>query len=309
MNGFSYDVVRYGAGRNDFRMQLLCNGRPYAVNTRTTDAARTVTLSGQGLLGRSSRDERLTALPYRSTLSVNGLVWTGEVRPHIDGVLEVTAPMIERYAAPGLSPHHELSAETVQEQPGMLGRPFSGNLILVRDLATHIRAAVRESVPGGPDDVDLGEVYESVEALQRSLETRPMNFGAMVDAFQNLKRSRDAVDAKTRRPTGDSRHPMAGRDTRIGGFSRSKSPAEINRENEKHWQPRLTGDNASAALMAQYHVASTPAAAATACRDAMSDFHRATDGRSKGDALNRAHANFWASRAPDRGRRWGGGGR
>lgn len=250
-----YRCERYGPRRGDFRLVLK--------DVPTTDAR---------ILGtrqrRRTRDDLLNAIPSGKLLAL-GTVWSGDLKPIVDATIEALGPIISGFTL-GRTLHAQNAGAVLD-----LGLRWLGQL------HAKITDAVESNRDPGPEDTDVSELLREVESLERVMATGAQNFGATQDAFRRLVRARDAL---TPRRTHDS-GGMAGRDRRIGDFSKALRPQELNNLHARYWaaqpSPAATQD--------------TSTGQAGRVRDALHAVGTAT-GAKRGDAINALNREFWAGR-------------
>jgi len=215
-------------------------------------------------------DERLDAVDPGKCLQL-WLKWTGEQRPALDATLAAISEMRTPLTLnPSLIPG---SAD--------LGTRWLG------DWVAKARSAARDAEASTGEKVDVQGVMQEIENLNTALGIRAPNFDKVADAVRKVKRAADAVTGATR----DGRT----RDARIIGYSRPHygtpsrpvSPEQLNAQHSRFWAEQRTTDSR------------TPGGTdnTSAVRDALAAAGRATDMRTKIDALSAAHRAYWAERA------------
>jgi hypothetical protein len=250
-----FDCERYGSGRHDWRLVLK--------GVRTTDAR---------MFGRRQRrtgDDLLSPIPLGKQLAL-GTVWTGNLKPLTDSTIEALAPIISGFTL-GRTLHAQNAGAVLD-----LGLRWLGQL------HSRLSDAVASNRAPGPEDTDVGELMREVAQLEQLMAQPPQNFAGIQDGFRRLVRARDAL---TPRRTHDA-SGMAGRDRRIGGFSRPISGEQLNRQNAAFWaaqpSPAATQD--------------ASAGQAGRVRDALHAVGTAKTSTERGEAINRAHREFWSTR-------------
>jgi hypothetical protein len=247
---------RYGSGRHDWRLVLK--------GVRTTDARMFGTRQR-----RRSRDDLLNAIPTGKLLAL-GTTWTGDLKPLTDATIAALTPIVSGFTL-GRTLHAQNAGAVLD-----LGLRWLGQL------RSKLTDAVASNRAPGPEDTDVGELMCEVAQLEQLMAQPPQNFAGIQDGFRRLRAARDAL---TPRRTHDA-SGMAGRDRRIGGFSRPITGEQLNRQNAAFWaaqpSPAATQD-ASAGQGGRL-------------RDALHAVGTAKTPTERGEALNVLNREFWAGR-------------
>jgi hypothetical protein len=228
-------------------------------------------------VGCYTRDMRLEAIgPGPQQLS--WLTWQGDLMPLVQAVISAVCPAL----TDGPKLGQPYSAEQGPSSPKMLGTIFEGTYQRFRQAIVGARA---DGSAGGPDTVDVAEVLQHTVNLQNAMEDEDHKNAEV--ALHALQAASDAISRRRpRTKTGDN---SGGQTAGQRESSRvSAALAQFQAGAAKLWgkppAPTATSD---------------AAASAGKVRDHLHAAHGAGDMRSKVDALNAAHEEFWSGRTAD----------